>query len=61
MKCKQEFKKIQAHRVTSIKFGKIIQNFCRNAKITTIDIFEALKTAINAKVSQAERRIPVLI
>ena len=57
-KYKQEFKKIQAHRVISIKFGEIIQKVCRNAKIANIVQFEALKTAINAKVSQAEKRIP---
>ena len=59
MKNKQKFKKIQADRVTSIKFGEIIQNFHRNAKITNIHKFDALKTATNAKVSQAEKRIPV--
>ena len=58
MKNKQKFKKIQADRVTSIKFGEIIQKFHRNAKITNIHKFDALKTATNAKVSQAEKRIP---
>ena len=60
LKNKQKFKKIQADRVTSIKFGEIIQKFHRNAKITNIHKFDALKTATNAKVSQAEKRIPVL-
>ena len=58
MKCKQEFKKIQARRVTSIKFGEIIQKVCRNAKIANIDKFEVLKTATDAKVSQANKRNP---
>ena len=58
MKYKQKFKKIQVHRVTSIRFSEIIQKFRRNAKITNIDEFGALKTPTNAKVSQAEQRIP---
>ena len=56
-----ENKKIQAHRVTSIEFGKIVQKFRQNAKITNGNEFESLKTAINAKVSQAEKRIPEVL
>ena len=38
--------------------GEISQKIRQNAKITNIDEIEALKTAINAKVSQADKRIP---
>ena len=38
----------------------MIQKFRRNAKITNIDKFEVLKTATDAKVSQANKRIPGL-
>ena len=58
LKNKQKFKKIQARRVTSIKFGEIIQKFRQNAKIANIDKFEVLKTVTDAKVSQANKRNP---